>query len=254
VNIAGSPGQLAVMLFSFAPGAFTTLAFAGWGYNGEASVAQPVVLALVDQNGTITDQVLWTTTAVYGFDSSAQAVTLALPADTVGIAWGLEATGMGAALDYYWGFALDQPTLYGPGGTVSVSVSVSGLLTVTLAADGPLTVSLPRLSSAALGLAGLQLNTPEQAAAALPAIAAALGQLAADQAQIGAAQDAMQARQTALTTAIQALSGAWSTIRAPDWPSLAMALAREQALSRAGLQALAAAERLPQVVGRVLAL
>ncbi len=67
----------------------TTMTFSGYAYNGSPSLAQPTIWALVDSQGTITPQSVWSPSVSTGSTTSTNPVTLTLPGNTVGIEYGV---------------------------------------------------------------------------------------------------------------------------------------------------------------------
>lgn len=195
--------------------------------------------------------------------SGVQAVPVALPGGgtaTVTVTWQVEGLttppppyGSGGGVFGYTGY-LNPPGLVWWVGAAALAQVVPGL--VVQSGPGPAdetVLALPALSSAALGLAGLDVATPSAAQAALPHIAGALDALAAMAGQLGSETDALQVRQAGNAAEGLALTGSRATLTGADLAAVAESLARHQALLGAGLAAVVSAERLPRAVLSLLA-
>jgi len=116
-DLGGSPGPVVMLDFETPGTTYQTLSFSGYSYNGIPTDAEPEIEAIVDQSGTLSDIPLpsssWDSNPIKsGFTDSPTAKSISLPADTIGVRWGLAETS--SEYTFYadeWDFTLQNPQL-----------------------------------------------------------------------------------------------------------------------------------------------
>lgn len=112
-DLGGSSGPVVMLDFETPGTTYQTLSFSGYSYNGIPADAEPEIEAIVDQSGTLSDVPLsWDNPTSSGSTISSTAESIPLPADTIGVRWGLAETS--SEYTFYaseWNFTLQNPQL-----------------------------------------------------------------------------------------------------------------------------------------------
>lgn len=133
-GISGTGGLVKDTVLAPTGTTFTQLSFNGYLYNGVTSVFSPRIVALVDANGSVQTQNVWTIPTVSGFQISNTPITVSLPSDTVGVV--VEAAVQGSYDAASWAFLLNHPMVTLSSGS-GASINTYGLWTTSSTSGTP---------------------------------------------------------------------------------------------------------------------